>query len=229
MQQSEGWAACLRLVALFLQQRPGTACLQDVLRGSRHFLLGYLDAEVIGHLPADVQLFLARTSLLSHLNGSLCDAVIGDSLPAIDSLATLRMLEQAGIFVTALDLARERFQYHGLFRTLLQHKLHMTHAPAAIDELNQRASAWYEQQVCGEDAFQPALPPRDRAAAVDLMARPHPLLPLRYEFQQPDRGRSLFRARGRADSFVARATAGTPRMRHTQRAYIPRNGCADAA
>ena len=171
---------------------PRTHAVQDVLRGSRHFLLGYLDAEVIGHLPADVQLFLARTSLLSQLNGSLCDAVIGDSLSQIDSLATLRMLEQAGIFVTALDLARERFQYHGLFRTLLQHKLHMTHAPAAIDELNQRASAWYEQQVCGEDAFQPALPPRDQAAAVDLMARPHPLLPPRHEFQQPDRGRSLF-------------------------------------
>ena len=100
---------------------------------------------MIGHLPADVQLFLARTSLLSQLNGSLCAAVIGDSLPAIDSLATLRMLEQAGIFVTALDLEREWFQYHGLFRTLLQHKLHMTHAPAAIDVLKQRAGAWYEQ------------------------------------------------------------------------------------
>ena len=192
VQQSEGWAACLRLAALFLHQRPDIACVQDALRGSRHFLLGYLDAEVIGHLPADVQLFLARTSLLDHLNESLCDAVIGDSLPAIDSLATLRMLEQAGIFVTALDLARETFQYHGLFRTLLQHKLHMTHAPAAIDVLNQRASAWYEQQVCGEDAFQPALPPSDRAATVDLMARPQPLLPPRHEFQQPDRGRSLF-------------------------------------
>ena len=139
VQQSEGWAVSLRLLALFLRQRPDVTCLEDVLRGCGRFLLGYLDTEVIGRLPADVQLFLARTSLLSHLNGSLCDAVIGDSLSQIDSLATLRLLEQAGIFVTALDLERERFQYHSLFRTLLQHKLHMTHEPAAIDVLNQRA------------------------------------------------------------------------------------------
>lgn len=192
VKQSEGWAACLRLAALCLHQRPELTCVQDVLHGSRHFLLSYLDAEVIGHLPADVQLFLARTSLLSHLNGSLCAAVIGDSLPAIDSLATLRMLEQAGIFVTALDLARERFQYHGLFRTLLQHKLHMTHAPAAIDLLNQRAGAWYAQHNHGEDAFQEALPFRDRAATVDMMAHRHPLFPAQHEFRQPNCGRSLF-------------------------------------
>ena len=192
VQQSEGWAACLRLAALCLHQRPELTCVQDVLQGSRRFLLGYLDAEVIDHLPADVQLFLARTSLLSHLNGSLCDTVIGDSLPTIDSLATLRMLEQAGVFVTALDLARERFQYHGLFRTLLQHKLHMTHAPAAIDGLQQRASAWYAQHNRGEDAFQEAQTFHDQPAAVDLMTHPHPLLPATHEFQQCSQGRGLF-------------------------------------
>lgn len=68
---------------------------------------------------------------------------IGASLPTLDSLATLRRLEQAGIFITALDVEREWFQYHGLFRTLLQHKLHMLHKPAEIDVLTQRVSAWY--------------------------------------------------------------------------------------
>ena len=207
--------------------------MQDVLHGSRHFLLGYLDAEVIGHLPADVQLFLARTSLLSQLNGSLCDAVIGDSLSQIDSLATLRMLEQAGIFVTALDLEREWFQYHGLFRTLLQHKLHMTHAPAEIDVLNQRASAWYAQHNRGEDAFQQVLPLSDQAATVDLTAHPHPLLPARHEFQQPSRGRSLFvhavELTASSPAQLPAATAATPRMRYTRCAFIPRNGCAAAA
>lgn len=192
VQQSEGWAACLRLVALFLHQRPDITCVQDVLCGSRHFLLGYLDAEVIGRLATDVQLFLARTSLLSQLNGSLCAAVIGASPPTIDSLATLRMLEQAGIFITALDVEREWFQYHGLFRTLLQHKLHMLHKPAEIDVLTQRASAWYAQQCHCADSLPPALARRDQAATVALAARPHSLSPPRHEFQQPGRGQSLF-------------------------------------
>ena len=177
MQQSEGWAVSLRLVALFLRQRQDVTCLHDVLRGCGNSLLGYLDAEVFALLPADVQLFLARTSILSQLNGALCDAVVGDSLPTIDSLSTLRMLEQAGIFVTALDAEGQWFQYHGLFRTLLQHKLRKTHEPAEIDVLHQRATAWYAQHDLGEDALQHGLTLDGQVGAVASMAGSRPLLP----------------------------------------------------
>ncbi len=181
--QSEGWAVSLRLVALFLRQRPDVTCLQDALRGCGHPLLGYLDAEVIGLLPFDVQLFLARTSILSQLNGPLCDAVIGDSLPTNDGLSTLRMLEQAGIFVDALDVEGQWFRYHGLFRTLLQHRLHMTHEPAEIDALHQRASAWYACHGLLEGTVEQALARADPADAVALPARP--------EFQHRERWQSL--------------------------------------
>ena len=186
VQQSEGWAVSLRLVALFLRQRQDITCLQDVLRGCERSLLGYLDAEVIGRLPADVQLFLTRTSLLSQLNGALCAAVVGDSLPTIDSHSTLRMLEQAGIFVTALDAEGQWFQYHGLFRTLLQHKLHKTHAPAEIDVLHRRAQAWYEQHELGEDALQHDHSLDGQVGAVAAVVRPRPLWQARQGFQQSE-------------------------------------------
>ncbi len=196
VQQSEGWAVSLRLVALCLRQRQDVSCLQDVLRGCGRSLLGYLDSEVIDRLPADVQLFLARTSILSQLNGALCDAVVGDSLPAIDSLATLRMLEQAGIFVTSLDAERQWFEYHGLFRTLLQHKLHKTHEPAEIDVLHQRATAWCELHKLYEDTSPHALTGGDQAGAVALLAHPRPLLPGMLEVQQTERWRSFFARAG---------------------------------
>jgi ATP/maltotriose-dependent transcriptional regulator MalT len=167
-----------------------------VLRACGRSLIEYLDSEVINGLPADVQLFLARTSILSQLNGALCDAVVGDSLPAIDSLSTLRMLEQAGIFVTSLDAERQWFEYHGLFRTLLQHKLHKTHEPAEIDVLQRRASAWYEQHDLGENAFAHAKDLDDQAVAVTLAACHRPQLSARKEFQPPARLRGLFARAG---------------------------------
>ncbi|MFN8469533.1 MAG: LuxR C-terminal-related transcriptional regulator [Caldilineaceae bacterium] len=196
VQQSEGWAASLRLMALCLRQRQDVTSLRDVLRSCGRSLLGYLDAEVIDLLPADVQLFLTRTSILSQLNGALCDAVLGESLPAIDSLSTLRMLEQAGIFVTSLDAERQWFEYHGLFRTLLQHKLHKTHEPAEIDLLQQRASAWYEQHDLGENARAHAQDLGDQGVAVTLAACHRPLLSAQQEFQPPERLRSLFARAG---------------------------------
>ncbi len=196
VQQSEGWAVSLRLVALCLRQQPDVSGLQDVLRACGRSLIEYLDSEVINGLPADVQLFLARTSILSQLNGALCDAVVGDSLPAIDSLATLRMLEQAGIFVTSLDAERQWFEYHGLFRTLLQHKLHKTHEPAEIDVLQQRATAWYEQHDLGENARAHAKDLDDQAVAVTLAVCHRLPLSARQELQPPARLRGFFARAG---------------------------------
>ena len=151
VQQSEGWAVPMRLAAILLMQRQSDACLDAALRECQRSLLDYLEAEVIGDLPVNVQTFLTHTSILSQLNGSLCDAVIGETQPGSDSAATLRMLADAGIFVERLDDDGDRFRYHELFRTLLRRRLRRTHAPQVIDLLYQRASTWYEQHDLHDD------------------------------------------------------------------------------
>ena len=151
VQQSEGWAVPMRLAAILLMQRQNDACLDAAFRECQRSLLDYLEAEVIGDLPADVQTFLAHTSILSQLNGSLCDAVAGETLQGSNSIATLRMLADAGIFVERLDDDGDWFRYHELFRTLLQRRLRKLHAPQAVDLLYQRASTWYEQHNLHDD------------------------------------------------------------------------------
>ena len=158
VQQSEGWAVPMRLAAILLTQRQNDACLDAALRECQRSLLDYLEAEVIGDLPVDVQTFLTYTSILSQLNGLLCDAVIGETLPGRDSAATLRMLADAGIFVEALDDDGDWFRYHELFRTLLRRRLRRTHAPQAIDLLYQRAGTWYEQHDLHDDGATRDLP-----------------------------------------------------------------------
>ena len=184
---------------------------------------------MIDHLPADVQLFLVRTAILRQLNGPLCDAVLGDSLPHIDSLATLRMLEQSGIFVTALDAEGQWFQYHELFRTLLQHRLRSTHEPAAIDVLNQRAHAWYKQHELYEDAVQDARDLNDRASVGAWAARPRPLSPVWQESQQPERWRSVFAQPVEQPAVPPARLPGAPAAQRERPAHISRNGRAVAA
>ena len=109
------------------------------------YLLEYLEAEVIGSLPADVQTFLTQTSILKRLSAELCDVVVGESLRGFDSAAALRMLADKGVFVEPLDEEGKWFRYHELFRILLQHRLQRTGGEQAVALLEKRVEVWCEQ------------------------------------------------------------------------------------
>jgi len=150
---SEGWAVALRLAAMLIHQRQDAAVLDKALQICERSLLDYLDAEVIGHLPGEVQAFLARTSILSYLNAELCDAILGEEQHAVDSEATLRMLAGNGVFIEQIDEAGDWFRYHELFRNLLQRRLWSKHPTEEIDLLTRRARVWqeqHEQEVRGQ-------------------------------------------------------------------------------
>ena len=161
VKKSEGWAVALRLAAMLIGQRQDAAVLDRTLQICERSLLDYLDAEVIGHLPGDVQTFLVCTSSLKLLSPSLCDAVldavlgetrhggqeVGDrgSKWAVDSKATLHMLANKGVFVEQIDEAGEWFRCHELFRHLLQRRLHSTYNAEEIETFNRRATVWQAQ------------------------------------------------------------------------------------
>jgi LuxR family maltose regulon positive regulatory protein len=146
---SEGWAVPLRLMATVMRQRQDVTSLEEALRKCDGFLLDYLEAEVIGQFPVDVQTFLTHTSLLDWLNVSLCDAVLKAACVSVDSAATLRMLVAAGIFVEPLDDSGDWFRYHELFRILLQHRLRRTFSKQLVAALQQSAKDWLEQHGLG--------------------------------------------------------------------------------
>ncbi len=159
VQKSEGWAVALRLAGALIHQRQDAGALDRALQICERSLLDYLDAEVIGQLPEDMQAFLVRTSGLNLLNPALCDAVLGAALGqaqsavasaelnerAGDSKGMLRMLVDKGVFVEQLDEAGEWFRCHELFRHLLQRRLRSTHGAQEIEAFLQRAAVWHEE------------------------------------------------------------------------------------
>ena len=88
-----------------------------------------------------VQDFLLRTSVLTRLNGSLCDALTDDQ----SGHETLEQLERANLFLIRLDGRGEWFRYHHLFADLLRLKLKQKQ-PGAIRELQIKASQWCESK-----------------------------------------------------------------------------------
>ena len=117
--RTEGWAVGLKLAALTIRGAPDPAARAAEVRGDDRHIIDFLTSEVLDRLPTDRRDFLVRTAVLDRLCGSLCDAVLDRAA----SSAVLEALERADLFVVPLDVHREWYRYHRLFRDVLRREL----------------------------------------------------------------------------------------------------------
>ncbi len=164
--QTEGWIAGLQLAALSLQGRSDVSPFLGTFTGSHRFVFDYLTEEVFSRQPVPIQSFLLATSILERLCDPLCNAVVGES----ESQVNLSVLEQANLFVVALDDERRWYRYHHLFAEATLARLRKTN-PALVPHLHVRASRWYEQQGLFVEAVQHAFAAADIERAADLIER----------------------------------------------------------
>lgn len=163
--RTEGWIAGLQLAALSMQGEKDTARFIKSFTGSHRFVLDYLIEEVLQGQPASIQTFLLATSILERLSGPLCDAVL--DTPSGTGQDTLHDLERLNLFLIPLDNERQWYRYHRLFADLLQQRLQQS-ASAAIPAYHTRASAWFEENGFGNEAFQHAVAAGDFERAARL-------------------------------------------------------------
>jgi LuxR family maltose regulon positive regulatory protein len=171
--RTEGWIAGLQLAALSLRQHPDRSeWIADFTGGSR-YLLEYVQQDILGQLPMDLQQFLLQTSILTRMNAVACQAVT--AMPAASaSQEMLVALERANLFVVLLDEQRQWYRYHDLFREALHARLSATQ-PDLVPLLHQRAARWYEAQGEWREAIDHALAAADFSLAAAFMeqAAPH--------------------------------------------------------
>jgi len=138
VERTEGWAAGLRLAALWLAGQPDPGRLAAEFSGTERTVAEYLLAEVLDRQPEPVRRLLLRTSILERVNGGLAGLLTGDS----GGERVLQDLEAANAFVVALDGGRSWFRYHHLFADLLQLQLRRTE-PDQVAVLHQAAARWF--------------------------------------------------------------------------------------
>jgi LuxR family transcriptional regulator, maltose regulon positive regulatory protein len=164
-ERTEGWAAGLVLAGLSLRGRadPGQF-IASFEAGHRH-VVDYLGSEVLARQPEPLRSFLVRTSVLERLSAPLCDAV----LEADDSAGLLAELEQANLFLIALDDHRQWYRYHHLFARLLALEL-AEREPELAPALHRPAAAWYQDAGDIEAAIHHATAAGEFAHAGALIA-----------------------------------------------------------
>jgi LuxR family transcriptional regulator, maltose regulon positive regulatory protein len=161
--RTEGWAAGLQLAALSLRGHDDPERFVEAFAGSHRFVLDYLVEEVLAGQPAEVRQFLLDTSVLSRLNGDLCDALTGHT----NGRQLLEELERANVFVVPLDEHRRWYRYHHLFADALRARL-VSEQPDRVPSLHQAASRWFAGTGDLEAAITHALA-ADPDAAADLV------------------------------------------------------------
>jgi LuxR family transcriptional regulator, maltose regulon positive regulatory protein len=168
--RTEGWIAALQLAALSMQGRNDVAGFIAGFAGDDRYIVDYLAGEVLQRQPEHVRTFLLRTSILSRLSGSLCDAVTGQD----GGRAMLEALDRGNLFLVPLDDRRLWYRYHHLFADVLRARL-LDEQRDQVHGLHRRASDWYARNGDQSAAIGHALDGEDFERAADLIemaARP---------------------------------------------------------
>jgi len=163
---TEGWPGGLQLVALALNRARDPEVYVRTLREGGRDIGDFLAAEVLARLPADLQSFLIKTSLLPRFSASLASYVSGVQ----EAERLLRQAETENLFIIPLDVAGEWFRYHHLFQAYLRGCA--ARLPVGeVAEVHRRAAEWFGTRGLLVDAVEHALASGDIGYAVDLVDR----------------------------------------------------------
>ncbi len=177
VEQTEGWVTALHLAALSLRHRKEHEGLGPAEPVGGQYLQDYLLDEVLAKVPPEYLPWLLATALVDRFCASLCEAL---SRPAGRDEASekslggeefVRWLQEANLFVVALDAERRWFRYHHLFRQLLVDALLRHPQPVDAVAVHKRASHWFVQHGLIEEAIRHDLDAGDTASATQLVAQ----------------------------------------------------------
>jgi LuxR family maltose regulon positive regulatory protein len=154
LQRTAGWPVGLRLSLTV----PAGVHPRRLAGVTQRHLFDYLAAEVLDEMPAELQQFLLRCSVLPEMTAARCAHVSG--MPQAARL--LDELERRSLFVSVLQAEELTLRMHDLVRDFLQDRLQRDHA-AELPALLSRAAAH-------EPDLQRAVSWLARAGAWDLAA-----------------------------------------------------------
>ncbi len=162
--QTEGWISGLQLAAISLK---GSHNIEESIHrfsGHQQDIAEYLLEEVFRHQTEELRSFLLRTSILSRMNHSLCQAVTGQE----SSQEQLEKLEQYHLFIIPLDEQQEWYRYHHLWSEFL-HKMFYRQSEVEWEKAHVHAASWLESHGFLEEAAEHYLTGRQFQEVVRIM------------------------------------------------------------
>jgi LuxR family maltose regulon positive regulatory protein len=152
LEQTEGWAAGMRLFTLSHRARQRDGGELGSLEFDDRPASEYLLAEVLRGQSGDVRDFLLATSVAERFTPDLADAMTGRT----DSGQVAERLVAENLFIDRLETHPPWYRYHHLFAELLRAELRHTDR-ARIPELHTRAAKWHFDDGAPMEAVHHAL------------------------------------------------------------------------
>lgn len=138
---TEGWAAAMVAVAMSMETDCGSSDAVAALTRSSRDIEQYLKDEVIRTWQPERKVFAIKTCILYTLSETLCDAVTEDS----NGRRMLKEISEGSGFLIALDVQKQEYRYHNLFKSFL-YKLLCETSPEIIPCLYIKAGLWFQEQ-----------------------------------------------------------------------------------
>ena len=163
--RTEGWIAGIYLAGMSILNERGNMS-GDISLPPSIFPIGHNDLmqSLFDKMPAHIQTFLMKTSVLINLNADLCNAITG-----IENVAdVIGFLHSFNMFIYPLDVEGKWHRYHRLFAEFLHTRL--AKIPSIdIAALHRSAGFWYVANGYPDDAFHHCFATKDHAFAADFL------------------------------------------------------------
>lgn len=164
---TEGWVSGIVLIYHFLKGMD----VRDIKSIMRELtpvtseIFDYLQNTVYRNLDSELQDFLLKTSILSRVEPSFCDELVGTG----GAEEKLLFLARSHLFITSAKRDGSSYRYHPLLRKFLNDKLESTLSPEELAALHSRASCIWEERGEPEQAIIHSIEAGDFGRAVDLL------------------------------------------------------------
>ncbi len=151
VEKTEGWPAGLYLAALSLQPTADRHAFVRTFSGSNRHVVDFLVTEVLEAHTLPEQMLMLHTSILEHLTGPLCDAVMDQ-----EAAEMLEGLSRSNLFLVPLDDEAGSYRVHHVFAQLLRVELERRE-PGLAPKLHRRAYSWHRDHGTIDEAIQHAV------------------------------------------------------------------------
>ncbi len=164
IERTEGWPVGVYLAGLSLNRKGEADGAISEIHGDDRVVADYVREEFLAALDADTLDFLVKSSVLDHLSGEVCDAV----LERADSAETLRKLVRSNLLIIPLDGRDKIYRHHALLHEMLQAELGR-HKASVASRLHTRASEYFFERGDIDRAVTHAVEAGDRNLAARLI------------------------------------------------------------
>ncbi|HJQ47499.1 MAG TPA: LuxR C-terminal-related transcriptional regulator [Amycolatopsis sp.] len=148
VEQTDGWAAGLRLAARSLRDSPDRNAFLDDFASDDRAVADYLVGEVLAGLPEGTKDFLAAVSVCDEIAPALATSLAGRE----DAGVILDELERESSLVMGIGRERRWYRLHPLLRSYLRGDLDRRLPDRAV-ELNHTAATWFAAEELPREAL----------------------------------------------------------------------------